>query len=85
MHDVLKIVSDLQLFNLRFAFAQLGTGSNNSLLSPPAADIASGYTSTQLRCGNHYVCTLTASGGVRCWGSNGAGQVGNGKEHRSSS
>jgi alpha-tubulin suppressor-like RCC1 family protein len=45
-------------------------------LSPPAADILAGAAS--LAAGFTHVCARMASGGVRCWGSNVEGQLGDG-------
>jgi|GEM_PF-1596631 len=58
---------------------QLGTG--DGLNKSVATDAASGLTFTQLDLGAYYSCgLLSGSQGVRCWGANPWGQLGNGKQ-----
>ncbi len=52
---------------------QLGDGTTTRRDSPPSADVLTGVTS--IAAGGYSTCVLMASGGVRCWGDNGNGQV----------
>jgi alpha-tubulin suppressor-like RCC1 family protein len=56
---------------------QLGDGSESDRLTPvPVRGLASGVRAVSA--GFEYTCALTASGGVKCWGGNVAGQLGTG-------
>src|SRR4030095_3720151 len=58
---------------------QLGDGSNNQRLSPVAVvGLASGVQS--MAAGQDHTCALTGAGGVKCWGFNFNGQVGDGTQ-----
>jgi alpha-tubulin suppressor-like RCC1 family protein len=56
---------------------QLGDGSTTWTVVPVAVkDLATGAIA--VAAGDHHACALLASGGVRCWGDNGHGQLGDG-------
>lgn len=63
---------------------RLGVGSTNSAIGAGAADMAglptvdlgAGVTVTKLSVGGRHTCVVTANGAVRCWGTNGNGQLG---------
>jgi cysteine-rich repeat protein len=63
-------------------FGQLGTGSSSDIGDGPGemppATIDVGGTPIQLYAGGDYNCVLLGNGELRCWGSNGTGQLGQG-------
>jgi alpha-tubulin suppressor-like RCC1 family protein len=60
----------------------LGNGINASIgddeLPIDTPEIEFGGTAVDLSVGNEHVCVRIAEGGVRCWGANAEGQLGNG-------
>lgn len=61
----------------RNEFGQLGIGQGVEYSSPaPVLGLANGYGS--VRAGGFHSCAVTAIGGLRCWGKNDNGQLGDG-------
>jgi alpha-tubulin suppressor-like RCC1 family protein len=58
-------------------YGQLGDGTHSGRTTP--VDVVGLNASARaLITGDHHTCALTASNGVKCWGGNGAGQLGDG-------
>ena len=57
---------------LSLLFAVTGSTLLNAQPLPPLSDVQ------QLAAGEGHACVLTTSGAVKCWGNNGAGQLGDG-------
>jgi len=59
-------------------FGQLGDGSRADASVPQPVSGLDGEV-VQVAAGDDFTCALLAAGGVRCWGSNGVGQLGDGR------
>lgn len=58
------------------AFGQLGNNSTTQRLVPvDVQGLASGVTSVAV--GSLHTCAITTAGGLKCWGINDSGQLGN--------
>lgn len=64
-------------FRLALAWLPLGTAAANAP-SPPAAFVSNVGWADQVDGGHMHTCALTLTGGVKCWGDNSHGQLGDG-------
>jgi alpha-tubulin suppressor-like RCC1 family protein len=58
-------------------FGQLGNGTKDNSYRPVTV-VGFSLTAAAIATGGNHTCGLTAGGGVRCWGSNAFGQLGDG-------
>lgn len=59
---------------------QLGTGVSDTTVSAVPVSIAGLSSATSVAIGNDFICALTTTGAVYCWGSNNEGQLGAGSD-----
>ena len=53
-----------------------GTASGQMGASLPAVDLGAGRTAKAIACGAHHTCAILDNDTVRCWGTNGSGELG---------
>jgi len=54
----------------------LGDGSTNDSTSPVSVDLGSGRTAISVEAGVQHTCAILDDASLKCWGNNGAGQLG---------
>ncbi len=61
---------------------QLGNGTHNGIQTTPkpVTDLSSGIA--RISAGTYFTCALPTAGGMKCWGDDWAGQIGNGLQGR---
>jgi alpha-tubulin suppressor-like RCC1 family protein len=57
---------------------KLGDGATTDRRAPPTSNIPLGESASAIAAGENHACAVLASGGVKCWGSDAYGQLGNG-------
>ena len=55
---------------------RLGYGNTHHRLEPSTAVDLDGFSAFQVTAGGSHTCALLSTGGARCWGENGSGQLG---------
>jgi alpha-tubulin suppressor-like RCC1 family protein len=59
------------------AYGQLGNGTTTDSSAPVQVTVGGGAP-VSVAAGGHFTCALTTANGLKCWGDNSSGQVGNG-------
>ena len=59
-------------------YGQLGSGSFGGSNPNPTPVVSIGASVSAIAAGSHHTCAVTSIGGVRCWGRNNEGQLGDG-------
>ena len=59
-------------------YGQVGDGGSADRLSPVEV-VGLGSGMAAVAAGGYHACAVTAAGGVKCWGDNSGGQIGNGE------